>query len=116
MTGALRRSFGLLAIALASAGCLYTDVRVPRAYRTATPADVKAEKTDKTVTGEACNYSVLFLFAWGNGGYAGAVEDALKNDPEGILYDVKTDSRARSILGLYTRVCTAVTGRVGRPQ
>ena len=38
------RPFGLLlaAATLASCGILYTDIKVPRGYRTATPAEVKS--------------------------------------------------------------------------
>ncbi len=105
----------LLVIALSGCGMLYTNVHVPRSYRSATPADVKCSPADNLDSAEACNYSLVFLFAWGNGGYAGGAEAALKNDPEGILYDVKADSRVKSILGLYTRYCTILTGRVGKP-
>ena len=41
--------------------------------------------------------------------------DALKDHPEGILYDVKTDTRATgAALGAWVRVCTVVRGKVGR--
>lgn len=100
---------------LSGCGLIYTNVEVPRSYRSATPADVRAEKTDKIVTGEACNYSLLFLFAWGNGGYAAAAKNALKEEPQAVLYDVKADTRLKSVLGLYTRVCTVVTGKVASP-
>ena len=109
---------GLLLAASLISGCglLYTNVRVPRSYRSATPADVKSSPTDPMVSGEACNQSVLFLFAWGNGGYGGAVKDALTSHPDGILYDVKSDSSLFSLLGLYTRLCTQVTGKVAAAQ
>ncbi|MDE2293181.1 MAG: hypothetical protein KGL53_13955 [Elusimicrobia bacterium] len=97
-------------------GCLYTDVRVPRAYRSATPADVKAAASDAAVEGKACDRSVLFLVAWGDAGYAAAVRDALKGREDAVLYDVRSDVRVSSyLLGLYTRTCTVVSGRVGRP-
>ncbi len=96
-------------------GCLYTDIQVPRAYRSASPIDVKAQVTDKVVVGESCNQSVLFLVAWGNGGYVGAIGHALMNEPtSSILYDVHVDVKATAYLfGLYTRTCTVVTGKVG---
>ncbi len=107
---------GLLgAVLLSGCGILYTNVRVPRSYRSATPIDVKSTPSDPIVSGEACSQSVLFLFAWGNAGYAAASEKALKDQPNGILYDVKGDMRAFSVLGLYTRTCTIVTGKVAQP-
>lgn len=114
----LRRFFfsALLFPLLTGCGILYTNVQLPRAYRSATPGEVKAQKNDPAVSAEACNRSVLFLFAWGNGGYAGASMKALQGQPpDAILYDVKADTRAQSFLGLYTKVCTVLTGKIARP-
>lgn len=117
-----RFSFGaacLVVAALLISGCglLYTNVHVPRAYRSATPVDVESTASDKVVTGEACNHSVLFLVAWGNAGYATAVRNALDGEPPGsILYDVQSDLKASIyLIGLYTRSCTIVTGKVATP-
>jgi hypothetical protein len=108
------RALLLAALPLLS-GCLYTNVHAPHAYRSATPSDVKASSADETVSGEACSRSALYLFAWGNSGYAAATRDALKSKPEAILYDVRSDVHARAyVLGIYASVCTVVTGRVGR--
>ena len=100
-------------------GCIYSDVQVPRAYRSASPVDVesKAKASDKVVTGEGCNKLVMFLVAWGNGGYAAAVNNALENEPHGsILYDVHIDVKAESyFIGVYSKVCTVVTGKVATP-
>ncbi len=105
------------AFLLSGCGLLYTNVHVPRSYRSATPVDVTAKASDKIVTGEACNHSVLFLVAWGNGGYATAVGRALDGEAAGsILYDVQSDLKATVYLfGLYTRSCTIVTGKVASP-
>ncbi len=95
-------------------GCLYANVRGPWSYRSATPSDVKSSMRDARVTGTACNRSVLYLVAWGDAGYAAAVGDALKLRPDAFLYDVKSDIKTTSVLfGLYTRICTTVTGRLG---
>ena len=97
-------------------GILYSNVRSPRAYRSATPADVQAVKTDPIVTGQACSRSVFYLISWGDNGYARTTQNALKDDPQAILYDVRIDSRVRSVLlGLYTDTCTLLTGRLGQP-
>lgn len=107
----------LAAWLVSGCGLLYTNVHVPRAYRSATPVDVAAKASDRIASGEACNYSVLYLVAWGNGGYAAAVKDALEGTPPGsILYDVQSDLKASVyVIGLYTRSCTVVTGKVASP-
>lgn len=104
----------LVVLFLSGCGILYTDVHIPRSYRSASPIDVESKPSDKIVTGEGCNHSVLFLVAWGNGGYAAAVKDALSGEPPGsILYDVQTDLKAKAyVLGFYTQSCTVVTGKV----
>ncbi len=104
----------LLTVSLSGCGIVYTNVRVPRAYRTATPAEVKVDTGDKTVSGKSCNHSALFLVAWGDASYAAAARNALKDESDGILYDVKSDLQAFSVLSLYTRTCTILTGKVGR--
>lgn len=106
----------LLAAVVSMSGCLYADVRWPRAYRSATPSDVKAAASDPIVSGTSCNKSLLYLVAWGDAGYAAAVKAALKDHSEGLLYDVRSDMKVNSyLIGLYSKTCTVVTGRVGRP-
>ncbi|MFA6092275.1 MAG: TRL domain-containing protein [Elusimicrobiota bacterium] len=106
----------LLVAALTLSGCglIYTNIHMANSYRSATPSDVKSSGADKTVTGSACVKSTLFLFAWGDAGYAAAVRDALKGEPpNAMLYDVKTDRTGQAyILGLYAKTCIQVTGRV----
>ncbi len=101
-------------ILLGGCGLIYTDIEVPRAYRSATPIDVESKQSDKIVIGESCNQSVLFLVAWGKGGYVEATKNALANEPPGsILYDVQTDIKAKLYLfGVYTRTCSVVRGKV----
>lgn len=113
------KSLRVLPIALSalasSCGLLYTDIKVPRGYRTATPAEVKSAADDPVVTGKSCNRSALFLFAWGDASYAKAVSDAL-GARDGILYDVKADVKVDAyLLGVYAKWCTVVTGRVAKP-
>lgn len=103
------------AASLSSCGLLYTDIKVPRGYRTATPAEVKASPDDPTVTGKACNRTAVFLFAWGDASYAAAVANAL-GTRDGIMYDVRADIKVNAyVLGIYTQVCTMVSGRVAKP-
>lgn len=114
--GGRRRWAPLLALALSGCGIVYTNVRTPHAYRTATPSEVKTSPDDPVVSGQACNRSLLYLVAWGDAGYATASRDALQGrEPGAILYDVKTDIQATAaLLGLYVKICTVVRGRVGK--
>ncbi len=104
----------LASVLLGGCGIIYTDIEIPRAYRSATPIDVESKPTDKVVIGESCNQSVLFLVAWGNGGFVAATKNALKDEPPGsILYDVQTDMKGKVYaFGVYTRICTVVRGKV----
>jgi len=115
---------GLSTVVLGMTGCatgqpvglIYTGIHAARAYRAATPQEVVTSKNDPEVSGMACNHGVLALVAWGDGGYAEAVDKALrKEDDSKVLYDVKADTEAMSVLGLvYNKMCTKVTGKVGK--
>jgi hypothetical protein len=107
--------FGFMVGALFLSGCglLYTNIHLPYSYNSATPSDVHAQKEDPLATGQACNQTAAFLVAWGNAGFAAATQKALEPYPQSTLYDVKTDVKVSSyVLGLYTRTCTIVTGKV----
>jgi len=107
-------TLNFMALLMSGCGLLYTNIHIPRAYRSATPGEVKSEISDATVTGKSCYHSLLFLFAWGDAGYAAATQNALNNDPDAILYDVKTDMQVKSYISLYSRYCTVVTGKVAK--
>lgn len=105
----------VLAAAMSACGLLYTDVKVPRGYRSATPSDVKTAPDDPSVSGKSCSRSLLWLFAWGDTSYDKALKDAL-GARDGILYDVRSDLKVDAyVLGLYTRTCTILNGRVAKP-
>ena len=105
----------LLSVALLSGcGLIYTNIHTPHAYRTATPSEVKTSPNDPQVRGQACDQSFLFLIAFGDASYAAAAKDALKDHPDGILYDVRTDVKAQAyLIGLYTKACVVINARVG---
>ena len=115
MNTAFLRRLALPLLAAAAGGCLYANVRYPRAYRSATPAEVKADPADPSVQGTSCSRSVLYLVAWGDAGYAAASRAALTSAPEGVLYDVRVDQKVTSYLfGLYAKTCTVMTARVAK--
>jgi len=100
------------ALAALLSGCLYADVRAPLSYGSATPGDAGGN-LGREVTGSACNTAILWLFAFGNGGYDAAVRDAQGNSGAPFLVDVKADTTYTNVvLGIYQRQCTNVTARV----
>jgi len=107
---------GIAGFSVGLSGCLYTNVHQPFAYRTAVPSDVKSSiASDPIASGTVCSYTVMFLVAWGDAGYAAACRKALETyPPSAILYDVKTDLKVTSVFFFWARDCTVVTGRVAQ--
>jgi hypothetical protein len=104
-----------LAAATSACGILYTDTKVPRGWRTASPSDVKSAPDDPAVRGESCARSVMWLVAWGDSSYDKALKNAL-GGRDGILYDVRSDLKVQAyLIGLYTKECTILSGRVAKP-
>jgi hypothetical protein len=106
---ALFRATIFLLVAAAS-GCIYSNVHTPLSYRSPTPSDVPGPLGPE-VTGEACNHVVLWLVAWGDGGYSAAVADAKRGSGARMLVDVEADSKLFNILGVYQQSCTRVRGK-----
>ncbi len=112
----MKKLLPLALLALTANGCLYSNITAPRAYRSAAPSEVKASPTDPVATGTSCFHSVLFLVAWGDGGYGAACRQALAGQPDKVLYDVKSDIKQFSVLlGLYSQTCAKIEGRVAQP-
>jgi hypothetical protein len=107
-----RSIIGSVAFAALLTGCLYSDVRVPLSYGSATPGDAGGN-LGQEVTGMGCNSALLWLFAWGDGGYEAAVRDAKAASGAAFLVDVKADTTYTNVvLGLYQHECTKVTARI----
>jgi hypothetical protein len=105
----------LVVAATSACGILYTDIKAPRGYRSATPSDVKTAPDDPTVSGRSCAHSLLWLVAWGDESYNTALQNAL-GTRDGIMYDVRSDLKVNAyVLGLYTKTCTILTGKVAKP-
>ena len=90
-------------------GWIYTNVREPLSYRSPTPADVGGA-LGKEVKGSSCNHVILWLFAFGDGGYDAAVADARLSAHAPLLADVKADTSLLNVLSVYQKQCTTVTG------
>jgi hypothetical protein len=99
------------ALALAFSGCLYANVQQPLSYRSPTPGDV-AGQLGSEVEGRACNHLVLYLVAWGDGGYRAAIEQAKAQTGAKLLADVQVDTAFFNVLSVYQRTCTVVRGRI----
>jgi hypothetical protein len=112
MRSSFKASALLLAIAIALPACLYTDVRAPLSYGSATPGDANGV-LGREVKGKACNHGILWLVAVGDGGYDAAVRDARGSTNAAFLVDVKADTTYKNILfGLYQRQCTEISARI----
>jgi TRL (tRNA-associated locus)-like protein len=100
------------ALACLLTGCLYTDVRAPLSYGSATPSDAGGN-LGKEVSGSACNTALLWLVAFGDGGYDAAVRNARESTNAAFLVDVRADTAYTNVLfGLYQRQCTKITARL----
>ena len=102
---------GVALLAASLSGCLYANVREPLAYRSPTPADVGGNMGQE-VKGESCNHVILWLFAFGDGGYDAAVKDARESAHAALLADVKADTSLLNVISLYQRQCTTISARV----
>jgi hypothetical protein len=108
----IRSILGVAALATLLTGCLYADVRAPLSYGSATPSDANGS-LGREVTGSGCNTAILWLIAWGDGGYDAAVRNAKSAVDAPFLVDVKADTTYTNvILGLYQHQCTNVTARI----
>ena len=93
-------------------GCLYANVTAPLSYGSATPGDAGGN-LGAEVSGSACNTAILWLVAFGDGGFDAAVHNAKESSKAAFLVDVKSDTAYTNVLfGIYQRQCTVVTGRV----
>jgi hypothetical protein len=105
--GISMRSLGLIGLLLT--GCIYANVNTPLSYRAPTLNEVQGP-LGALAQGEACNQAILGLVAWGDGGYAAAVEDAKQRAGARLLADVRADTRLFNVLFVYSKACTRVTG------
>ncbi len=94
----LRMAIALILFAIILSGCIYTNVQRPLG------SDFNRTEIGSK-EGRSHTYSILWLFAWGDGGAKAAAENG----------DIKiirhADTKVLSILfGLYTQVTTVVYG------
>ena len=103
---------------------LFYDTQGPLSFVTMTPRDrPKGVVELGTVKGTSCQHGLSVPISAdvrgtsitgsvGDGGFAKALADIKKAKPEVAgIYDVRTDMRVFSILGLYRKLCTEVTAR-----
>ena len=96
----------------------------PLSFVTMTPKDVPAgAKPLGTVKGVSCQRGLSIPISadirgtsvsggYGDGGFVKALAQIKKEHPTVVgIYDVRTDLRVFSILGVYRKLCTEVTAR-----
>jgi hypothetical protein len=92
-------------------GLIYTDLTTSRNW-------ISLQRNDNTQAaeahGEACGSSILGLIATGNAGFDAAYKAALASSGANSLWDVRADTRNTTILGIFSTVCTEVTGKVSK--
>jgi hypothetical protein len=128
----ISKVFGVVLAAATLPSCIFANVTVPLAYRSPTPSDVGGVSHLGQITeGHACSHLVLGLIAWGDGGYARAMDDAAAHAAPvvppasaagdaaapavmapALLADVQADTSALNVLGLYQRRCTVIHAKV----
>ncbi len=94
----LRTLIIVMAVAIMLSGCAYTNVKVPM------DRDL-ANTTLGEKTGKATTYSVLWLFAWGDGSTQAAAEEGE------ITTITHSDVELFNVLfGVYSKATTVVYG------
>ena len=106
----------LLFLVASLSGCLYANTTLPITWVSNTRLDVKdLTLEEKEITGKSKSYSILFhLIGWGNSGLDAALKDAKKKAGFTVneVYDVKTDIKIFTILGLYGSQTTIIKAKV----
>jgi hypothetical protein len=103
---------------------LFYATEGPLSFVAMTPKDKPAGAPELgTVRGVSCQHGLSIPLsadvrgtsitgAYGNGSFAKAIAEIRKAKPEVVgIYDVRTDQRVFSILGIYRKLCTEVTAR-----
>jgi len=103
---------------------LFYDSSGPLSFVAMTPKDKPIGAPELgTVRGVSCQHSLAIPIsadvrgtsitgALGNGSFVKAINEIKKAKPEVAgIYDVRTDQRILSILGIYRKLCTEVTAR-----
>ncbi|MDD5303293.1 MAG: hypothetical protein PHS14_09310 [Elusimicrobia bacterium] len=103
---------------------LFYKTEGPLSFVAMTPKDrPKGARELGTVKGSSCQHGLSIPIsadvrgtsisgAYGDGSFAKAIAQIKKEKPEVIgIYDVRTDMRVLSILGIYKKLCTEVTAR-----
>ncbi len=96
----------------------------PLSFVTMTPKDRPKDARELgTVKGSSCQHGLSVPIsadvrgtnisgAYGDGSFGKALAQIKKAKPETIgIYDVRTDMKVFSLLGIYKRLCTEVTAR-----
>jgi len=118
------------------AGTVFEQATGALSYQSPTARDVvRTSREPHTVRGESCQHAIVLPVAfaatffqkptstdvsripplgvaWGDGGYARALEEARAAAGGAELYDVRADTHVTAILGIYVRSCLEVHAEV----
>ncbi len=101
-----------------AANPLYQDARGPLTFESATLAETTEGFEDLGIaTGEACQWAASFQninINLESSGYQAAYAQALSAKGADVLVDVRADAHVYSVLGIYSKLCTRMTGRAFR--
>lgn len=103
---------------------LFYKTEGPLSFVTMTPKDKPKDARELgTVRGSSCQHGLSVPIsadvrgtsisgAYGDGSFGKALAQIKREKPEVVgIYDVRTDMRVFSILGIYKKLCTEVTAR-----
>jgi len=100
------------------AGCIYANTTLPLSWISNTRLDVKdLSLENQEIVGQSTARGLLFgLISWGDAGLEAALQDAKKKAGFEFkeVYDVKTDQKVFSILGLYLSRTIIVRAKTAR--
>lgn len=109
------KAFVLIFLVASLSGCLYANTTIPLAWVSNTRLDVNDLKLeDQEIIGESTLHGILFgLISWGDAGFDAALKNAKENAGFEVkeVYDVKTDQKIFTILGIYFSRTIIVTAK-----
>lgn len=94
----------MVILASISSSCSNVINAGPAAFTFVTSSGHATQRAKVTKTGTACAHNVLGLVAWGDSSYTAAKKQGSISKISHVDYDVM------SIFGIFTKVCTVISG------
>lgn len=100
---------------------LYQKAAGALTYPTSTTGEVRQYQDLGPVQAEACQWALIaplgpatIVVNLESSSYQAAYKRALNTAQGDLLYDIRADSKVFSVLAIYTRVCTQLSGRAAK--